>query len=330
MAVEPVRERRMVAREQQEQPVADRVEGERATLPDAHDVGVEDRAPDVVQLEVALEPGGRRQVGRVERLDLGQVPPLGVQLRRGPPRARRRRARRRGRAGRGRCRGSGCRGRAGGSAPRRGRRTCRRAVRGRAAWRGARQVGRQRSGRSRKAPGDDGRDAAVGPVTWAGSRVGVRRSRRSVAWPASRGGRLGQRVARGSDDRVDVVGGDVVMGRRPAPDRAHIPPSATFRARSASRKAARSRSTLKRTKFVATRPGVEAAAAVAGRCRPRSRCRPCPPGPRPGAGRWRGRRRVDRSSRPGHRPGRRDRPRPGRRPGACRRRPACGRDAPAR
>ncbi len=78
--LEPVREWRMVAREQQEQPVADRVEGERPPLPDAHDVGVEDRAPDIVELEVPLEPGRRRQVGWVERLDLGQVRALGVQL----------------------------------------------------------------------------------------------------------------------------------------------------------------------------------------------------------------------------------------------------------
>ena len=59
--LEPLGERRVVAREQQEQAVADRVEGERPALPDAQDVGVEDRAAEVVELEVALEARRRRQ-----------------------------------------------------------------------------------------------------------------------------------------------------------------------------------------------------------------------------------------------------------------------------
>ena len=63
----------MVAREQQEQAVADVVEGERATLPDAQDVRVEDGPADVVDLEVALEARLGGQPGRVDRLDRGEV-----------------------------------------------------------------------------------------------------------------------------------------------------------------------------------------------------------------------------------------------------------------
>ena len=71
--IESLGERRVVAGEQQEEAVADMIEGERATLPDAQDVRVEDRPADVVDLELALEArlGGERR--RVDRLDRGEV-----------------------------------------------------------------------------------------------------------------------------------------------------------------------------------------------------------------------------------------------------------------
>ena len=68
--VEPLGQRGVIAREQQEQAVADGVEGRRATLPDPEPVGIEDGAADVVALDVALEGGFRREAGRVERVDL--------------------------------------------------------------------------------------------------------------------------------------------------------------------------------------------------------------------------------------------------------------------
>ena len=70
---QPLRERGEVTGEQQEQPVPDRVHRERAALPDTQDLGIEDGPADVVQLEIALEPGGRREIGRVDRLDRGEV-----------------------------------------------------------------------------------------------------------------------------------------------------------------------------------------------------------------------------------------------------------------
>ena len=71
--VQPLGERREVTREQEEQAVADRVHRERASLPDPQDLGVEDGPADVVQLELALERGRRRELARVDRLDLRQV-----------------------------------------------------------------------------------------------------------------------------------------------------------------------------------------------------------------------------------------------------------------
>ncbi len=70
----------MVAREQQEEAVADMIEGERATLPEAEDVRVEDGPADVVDLELALESrlGGERL--RVDRLDRGEVLAIRGQL----------------------------------------------------------------------------------------------------------------------------------------------------------------------------------------------------------------------------------------------------------
>ena len=70
----------MVPGEQQEQAVADRVERQRATLPEAQDVRVEDRPAQVVELEVALEPDPRRQLGGVERLDQVEMRALRSQL----------------------------------------------------------------------------------------------------------------------------------------------------------------------------------------------------------------------------------------------------------
>ena len=70
----------MVAREQQEEAVAEEVEGERPAFPDAQHVGVEDRPADVVRFEVALERRLGRQAGRIERLDTGEVVAFGGEL----------------------------------------------------------------------------------------------------------------------------------------------------------------------------------------------------------------------------------------------------------
>ena len=53
--VQSLGEWRVVPGEQEEQAVTDVVEGERAALPETQDVGIEDRAADVVELELALE-----------------------------------------------------------------------------------------------------------------------------------------------------------------------------------------------------------------------------------------------------------------------------------
>ena len=122
---EPLRKRGEVLGEDQEQGVADRVERGRALLPGPDGLGVEDRPPQVVDLEVALEPGQRREARRLDRLDRREVGLLVGQL------AEQRRRGRRRRGGRPRCgcrrtsRAPGCRGRAAGSASRRGRRGAR-------------------------------------------------------------------------------------------------------------------------------------------------------------------------------------------------------------
>ena len=121
--VEPLGERGVIAGEQQEQPVADGVERERAPLPEPEHVGVEDRAADVVELEVALERRRRRQAGRVDRLDRREVRPLRVQLGQDGFAAAVAEQVVVLRAGRARWRAPGCRGRAARSASRRGRRT---------------------------------------------------------------------------------------------------------------------------------------------------------------------------------------------------------------
>ena len=122
---EPLRKRREVLGEDQEQGVADRVERGRALLPGPDGLGVEDRPPQVVDLEVALEPAQRREARRFDRLDRREVGLLVGQL------AEQRVARCRRRGGRPRCGcrrrspAPGCRGRAAGSASRRGRRGAR-------------------------------------------------------------------------------------------------------------------------------------------------------------------------------------------------------------
>ena len=124
--LEPLGERRVIAGEQEEEAVADDVERERAPLPEAQDVGIEDGASDVVELELALEARLGGESGGVDRLDLREVlavrGELGedllaaavaqqvvVLVETGAP-----------------SRGPGCRGRAGRSASRRGRRSARR------------------------------------------------------------------------------------------------------------------------------------------------------------------------------------------------------------
>ena len=78
--VEPLGERRVVTHEQQEQPVADGVEGQRTALPDPQLVRLEDRAAEVMQFEIALEADGGRQPDFVECLDLGQMLAVGGDL----------------------------------------------------------------------------------------------------------------------------------------------------------------------------------------------------------------------------------------------------------
>jgi hypothetical protein len=78
--VEPLGQWRKVLGEDQEEAVADRVEGGLAPLPGPNDLGVENRPADVVNLQVALEPPGAREAGRVERLDRGEVSLVGGEL----------------------------------------------------------------------------------------------------------------------------------------------------------------------------------------------------------------------------------------------------------
>ena len=78
--VEALRQRREVLGEDEEQRVADDIERGRAALPRPDLLGVEDLAPDVVDLEVALEAGVGGEGGLVERLDRREVGLLGRQL----------------------------------------------------------------------------------------------------------------------------------------------------------------------------------------------------------------------------------------------------------
>ncbi len=78
--VEPFRERREVAGEQQEQAVADLVRGTGLALPQALRLRVEDGAPHGQKREFPLERAGRGHVGPVQRLDIGQEALLGCQL----------------------------------------------------------------------------------------------------------------------------------------------------------------------------------------------------------------------------------------------------------
>ena len=70
----------MVAGEQQEETVADHVEGERATLPDPEHVRLVDAATEVVDLEVAVESGARGELSGIDRFDRAQVEALGREL----------------------------------------------------------------------------------------------------------------------------------------------------------------------------------------------------------------------------------------------------------
>ncbi len=70
---QPLGQRREVAREEQEQGVAERVHRGRAALPGPDDLGVEEATAEVVDLELALERGLRRQAGRVDGLDGREV-----------------------------------------------------------------------------------------------------------------------------------------------------------------------------------------------------------------------------------------------------------------
>ena len=65
---ESLRQRREVLGEDQEQAVADGVEGRRAPLPGSDDLGVEDRPTDVMDLEVALDDGQATLTGPAEEI----------------------------------------------------------------------------------------------------------------------------------------------------------------------------------------------------------------------------------------------------------------------
>ena len=78
--IQSLGERRVVAGEQQEEAVADMIECERTTLPEAEDVGVEDGPADVVELELALESGLVGERRRVDRLDRAEVLAIRRQL----------------------------------------------------------------------------------------------------------------------------------------------------------------------------------------------------------------------------------------------------------
>src|SRR6185295_13739598 len=79
--VESLGERRVVTGEQEEEAVADVVERKRSELPKTKDVGVEDRAPEIVHLQLALESRLVGQRGGIDRLNSGQVLAIGGQLR---------------------------------------------------------------------------------------------------------------------------------------------------------------------------------------------------------------------------------------------------------
>jgi hypothetical protein len=77
---QPFGERREVTGEQQEQRVTELVEGRRAALPRADDIGVEDLAPEVVHLEVALEAGRLGEPVVAQSLDVREVAPIGLEV----------------------------------------------------------------------------------------------------------------------------------------------------------------------------------------------------------------------------------------------------------
>ena len=75
-------QRREVAGEQDEDAVADVVDGRRALLPLALHLVVEDGAPGAEQGDLALERGLGREAGRVQGLQVGHVLPARLAMRR--------------------------------------------------------------------------------------------------------------------------------------------------------------------------------------------------------------------------------------------------------
>ena len=73
-------ERREVVGEQREQRVGQRRGAGGAALPGPDRLAAVHGEPDVVELEVSLESRLRAQLGRIERLDGGQVPPIRLDL----------------------------------------------------------------------------------------------------------------------------------------------------------------------------------------------------------------------------------------------------------
>ena len=229
-------ERREVAGEQREERIADAVEGGRAPLPDALDVDVEDVAPEVVDLEVALEARLGRQPGRIDRLDGCQVGPVRgdlaedrVALAVGEPAIlgvdpdERREVRV-----------------VADDPPEARLDEVVEALVERTAVGGGPGPG-QGEGFER------GRLTAVLPDGRSGSRSSVR--------PRGRGRRLTQGGGDGSEGRIDVVRRRSRSGSPRGPDRGDIPPSGRSVHGAPSRNAARERVTRNRTKFVATRSG---------------------------------------------------------------------------
>ena len=140
---------------------------------------------------------------------------------------------------------------------------------------------------------------------------------------------LGERRAGGADHGLDVGGGHPVVGHGtdlPVGIFHHLDVARSERGQEGRPIAL----DLEQDEVRAHARRVQWAVRPAGPSRRPRRCRPSRTGLRRGAGRWRGPRPGDRSSRPGHRTGRPARPRRGRRPGASRHRPSCGHGARAR
>ena len=78
--LEPLVQRRMVAGEEREEGVAHRRRSGGVTLPRSNDIAVEERQPEVVQLEVALESRLRGESGCIQGLDRGEVMAIALDL----------------------------------------------------------------------------------------------------------------------------------------------------------------------------------------------------------------------------------------------------------